>query len=363
MPASPPMTDFEIYYQAPQEASDEELQRYLDEACGGDMELRARVEALFALERPSTDFLEDNPVESSGLLMDGEELIAEGPGDVIGNYRLIEKIGEGGFGVVYRAEQSAPVRREVALKIVKPGMDTRQVLGRFEAEKQALAMMDHAHIAKVHDAGSTERGRPYFVMELVDGIPITKFCDRERLATRERLALFMEVCGAVQHAHQKGIIHRDIKPSNVLVTRHNGAPVPKVIDFGVAKATQQDLTDATIYTRQEQLIGTPAYMSPEQVEGGGQDLDTRSDIYALGVLLYELLTGTTPFDSKRLATASQEEVRRLIREEDPPKPSTRVSGMGAAQRRELAKSRKADPASLPRLLQGDLDWIVLKATE
>jgi tRNA A-37 threonylcarbamoyl transferase component Bud32 len=234
-------------------------------------------------------------------------------GTVIDRYKLLEKLGEGGFGTVWAAEQREPVKRRVALKVIKLGMDTRHVVARFEAERQALALMDHPNIAKVLDAGATETGRPYFVMELVRGIPITQYCDQEQLATHTRLDLFMKVCHAIQHAHQKGIIHRDIKPSNILVTLHDGVPVPKVIDFGVAKAIQQDLTEKTIYTQMQQFIGTPAYMSPEQAEMSGLDIDTRSDIYSLGVLLYELLTGATPFDAKELMRSGLDEMRKIIR--------------------------------------------------
>ena len=246
-------------------------------------------------------------------------------GDRIGRYKLLEKIGEGGMGVVYMAEQEEPVRRRVALKIIKLGMDTRQVVARFEAERQALAMMDHPNIAKVLDGGATETGRPYFVMELVQGVPITEFCDKNQLSTEERLKLFIPVCQAIQSAHQKGIIHRDIKPSNVLVTLHDGVPVPKVIDFGIAKATNQKLTEKTLFTNFATMIGTPAYMSPEQAEMSGLDIDTRSDIYSLGVLLYELLTGTTPFPEKRLRSVGYSEMQRIIVEEEPERPSTRLT--------------------------------------
>jgi len=239
-------------------------------------------------------------------------------GSTIGRYKLMEQIGEGGMGVVYVAEQTQPVRRKVALKIIKPGMDTKQVIARFEAERQALAMMDHPNIARVHDAGATESGRPYFVMELVRGIPITDYCDRERLSVPERLELFVLVCRAVQHAHQKGIIHRDLKPSNILGTVIDGAAVPKVIDFGVAKATGAALTERTIYTAFQQFVGTPLYMSPEQADLAGMDVDTRSDVYSLGVLLYELLTGTTPFDQETFRQAAFDEMRRIIREQEPP---------------------------------------------
>jgi len=249
----------------------------------------------------------------------------EKPGDQIGRYKLLEQVGEGGFGVVYVAEQREPVKRLVALKIVKLGMDTRQVVGRFEMERQALALMEHPNIAKVFDGGATETGRPYFVMELVRGIKVTDYCDQNNLPTIQRLELFIQICRAIQHAHQKGIIHRDIKPSNILVTLHDGVPVPKVIDFGIAKAIQQELTEKTVYTQLQQFIGTPAYMSPEQAEMSGLDIDTRSDIYSLGVLLYELLTDKTPFDGKKLLGAGLDEIRRIIREEEPSRPSTRVT--------------------------------------
>src|ERR1017187_771066 len=286
------------------------------------------------------------------------------PGDRIGRYKLLEEIGEGGCGVVYVAEQEQPVRRRVALKAIKLGMDTRQVIARFEAERQALALMDHSNIAKVLDAGATETGRPYFVMELVRGIKITDYCDKNNLSTEERLKLFIQVCSAIQHAHQKGIIHRDIKPSNILVTLHDGVPVPKVIDFGIAKATSdQRLTDKTVYTAFKQFIGTPAYMSPEQAEMSGLDVDTRSDIYALGVLLYELLTGKTPFDAQRLVAAGLDEIRRIIREEDPPRPSNRLSTLVAAEQTIVAKRRHVEPPKLLGLIRGDLDWIVMKCLE
>jgi serine/threonine protein kinase/WD40 repeat protein len=291
-------------------------------------------------------------------------LLTEKPGGRIGPYKLLEQIGEGGCGVVFVAEQERPVRRRVALKVIKVGMDTRQVVARFEAERQALALMDHPHIAKVLDAGTTEEGRPFFVMELVKGIPITRYCDENRLETKERLKLFIDVCLAIQHAHQKGIIHRDIKPSNILVADHDGVPVPKVIDFGIAKATtNQRLTDKTLYTAIEQFIGTPAYMSPEQAKLSGLDIDTRSDIYSLGVLVYELLTGRTPFDSTRLVEAGLDEIRRIIREEDPPRPSTRLSTLDAAEQTAVATRRHSEPPKLLGLIRGDLDWIVMKTLE
>lgn len=287
----------------------------------------------------------------------------EAPGTVIGRYRLLEKVGEGGFGVVYVAEQREPVKRRVALKIIKLGMDTRQIVARFEAERQALAMMDHINIAKVFDGGATNGGRPYFVMELVRGMKITDFCDQNNLSTRERLGLFIQVCQAIQHAHQKGIIHRDIKPSNVLVTVNDGVPIPKVIDFGIAKATQGELTEKTVYTQFQQLIGTPAYMSPEQAEMTSLDIDTRSDIYALGVLLYELLTGKTPFDHKELVKAGLEGMRRMIREQEPLRPSTRFSSLQLEERTTAAYRRGMDAPKLVQQLRGDLDWIAMKCLE
>src|SRR5205807_694134 len=277
-------------------------------------------------------------------------------------YKLLEPIGEGGFGVVFLAEQTQPVRRKVALKVLKPGMDMRQVVARFEAERQALALMDHPNIARVFDGGETTGGRPYFVMELVKGIPITEFGDRNSLNVRERLGLFVHVCAAVQHAHQKGVIHRDLKPSNVLVTVQDGAPLVKVIDFGIAKALGQQLTDKTLFTGFAQMIGTPLYMSPEQAALSNVDVDTRSDIYSLGVLLYELLTGTTPFDKERLKEASYDEMRRIISEEEPPKPSTRISTLGQAATT-VSAQRKSDPKRLSQLVRGELDWIAMKALE
>ena len=292
----------EVFFAAMERESPEARAAYLDEVCGSDLELRRRVERLLDAQPKMGSFL-DSPAAGPTMTLAIRQAL-EGPGTVIGPYKLLEQIGEGGMGIVYMAEQTQPVRRKVALKIIKPGMDTRQVIARFEAERQALAMMDHPNIAKVLDAGATESGRPYFVMELVRGIPITEYCDQHRLPIHKRLDLFMQVCQAVQHAHQKGIIHRDIKPTNVLVTAIDGVPLPRVIDFGIAKATGQSLTDKTLFTGFAQLIGTPLYMSPEQAELSAVDIDTRSDIYSLGVLLYELLTGTTPFDQGTFRTAA-----------------------------------------------------------
>ncbi|MHC4080471.1 MAG: serine/threonine protein kinase [Planctomycetota bacterium] len=343
---------------------------FLDRICGGDDDLRKEVEALLAVHDRSGDFL-GAPTHVAPTLADaGNTALLEGEavGTVIGRYRLLEEIGEGGFGTVYMAEQQSPVRRMVAFKIIKLGMDTKQVIARFEAERQALAMMEHPNIAKVLDAGATETGRPYFVMELVKGVPLGEYCDTEGLSTVERLKLFIEVCHAVQHAHQKGVIHRDIKPSNVMVTMHDGRPVPKVIDFGIAKATNARLTEKTLFTEYRQLVGTPEYMSPEQAEMSDFDVDTRTDIYSLGVLLYELLTGTTPFDSHDLRRGGFGEIQRIICEEEPPKPSTRLSSMqtargGSTSLPDVARNRRTDPTSLRRSVRGDLDWIVMKAME
>jgi serine/threonine protein kinase/tetratricopeptide (TPR) repeat protein len=289
--------------------------------------------------------------------------VTEQAGDRLGRYKLLQQIGEGGCGVVYMAEQEEPVRRRVALKVIKLGMDTKTVIARFEAERQALAMMDHPNIAKVLDAGATDAGRPFFVMELVRGVKLTDYCDQNKLSTEERLNLFIQVCQAIQHAHQKGIIHRDIKPSNILVTLHDGVPVPKVIDFGIAKATQGRLTDQTLFTAFEQFIGTPAYMSPEQAEMSGLDIDTRSDIYALGVLLYELLTGMTPFDTKELLAFGLDKLRQAIREKEPERPSTRLRTMLQEDLTSTAQRRQTDPPKLIYLVRGDLDWIVMKTLE
>jgi serine/threonine protein kinase/sugar lactone lactonase YvrE len=293
----------------------------------------------------------------------GEDSQAPGNHERIGRYRLLQKLGEGGCGIVYMAEQEEPVRRVVALKVIKPGMDTKQVLARFEAERQALALMDHPNIARVLDAGATDSAHPYFVMELVHGVKITDYCDENNLSTAQRLELFIQVCRAIQHAHQKGIIHRDIKPSNILVRLDDGKPVPKVIDFGIAKATEQRLTDRTLFTAFEQFIGTLAYMSPEQIRLSGLNIDTRSDIYSLGVVLYELMTGQVPFDPQRLGEAGIEEVCRVLREEDPPRPSVRISDLPEPEQAGIARRRQSDPPKLVARLRADLDWIVVKTLE
>jgi WD40 repeat protein/serine/threonine protein kinase len=353
------MNEEEIFHQALARRP-EERAAYLEQACAGDPPLRAAVEALLRANVGASGFLEQ-PALAPVATVD-EQPVREKLGTVIGPYKLMEQIGEGGMGLVFVAEQQQPVRRKVALKVIKPGMDTRQVIARFEAERQALALMDHPHIAKVLDGGETASGRPYFVMELVKGVSITDYCDQSQVTIRERLELFLHVCQAVQHAHQKGIIHRDIKPSNVLIMSQDGTPLVKVIDFGIAKAVGQQLTDKTVYTQFAQLIGTPLYMSPEQAGESGVDVDTRSDIYSLGVLLYELLTGTTPFDAERLKEAGYDELRRIIREEEPPKPSTRISTLGQAATT-VSANRKSDPKRLSQLCCGDLDWIAMKALE
>lgn len=337
---------------------------YLERACGGDPELRRAVEALLREYDHLGDFLEKTP-NTPGTKAKAEAASSERPGDYIGGYKLLEQIGEGGCGVVFMAEQSTPVRRKVALKIIKPGMDTKSVIARFETERQTLALMDHPNIAKIFDAGATQSGRPYFVMELVRGIKITDYCDQHSMTTEDRLKLFIQVCQAVQHAHQKGIIHRDIKPSNILVTTTlEGAALPVVIDFGIAKATtDQRLTDKTLFTAFEMLIGTPAYMSPEQAAFTSVDVDTRTDIYSLGVLLYELLTGSTPFDTEALLKSGLDETRRVIREEDPARPSTRLGKLTNADLTTVAQRRHSEAPKLIRAVRGDLDWIAMKALE
>ncbi|MCP4709225.1 MAG: protein kinase [Planctomycetes bacterium] len=333
---------------------------FLDVACGSDQPLRTEIESLLHAHDHAGSFMAAPALDPHVTLDDAP--LTEGPGTVIGKYKLLENIGEGGMGVVYMAEQKEPVRRKVALKIIKLGMDTKQVVARFEVERQALALMDHPNIAKVLDAGATDTGRPYFVMELVRGIPITEYCDKSNLNTRERLDLFIPICHAIQHAHQKGIIHRDIKPTNIMITLHDSKPVPKIIDFGIAKATNQQLTEKTLFTRYAQMVGTPEYMSPEQAEMSGLDIDTRSDIYSLGVLLYELLTGATPLDADTLRNAGYNQMQKIIQEQEPDKPSTKLSTMGQAAR-EIAKHRSTQPDALRKLVKGDLDLVVMKALD
>ena len=346
----------EIFEQALDITPAEERLRFLTSACGKDAALLARVQALLRADESGESFLPEQP--KAAIVP-----ITEKPGDRIGRYKLLQQIGEGGCGTVYMAEQTEPVRRRVALKVIKLGMDTKQVIARFEAERQALALMDHPNIAKVLDAGATETGRPYFVMELVRGIKITEFCDEKSVPTADRLKLFTQVCQAIQHAHQKGVIHRDIKPSNILVTVNDGVPVPKIIDFGIAKATAGPLTDKTFFTAFEQFLGTPAYMSPEQAEMTSLDIDTRTDIYSLGVLLYELLTGRTPFDPSELLQSGLDEMRRTIREKEPDRPSTRLSTMAEGELTTVAKHRHTEAPRLIHLVRGDLDWIVMKCLE
>jgi eukaryotic-like serine/threonine-protein kinase len=346
-----------IFLQAIAIATDEERADYLQSACAGNEALRVEIEALLRAHARPQHILDAPDVGSPPL----DQPPLEKPGTQIGPYKLLQEIGQGGMGVVYMAEQTEPVERRVALKIIKPGMDSPQVIARFEAEEQTLAMMDHPNIAKVFDAGVTDSGRPYFVMELVRGVPITQFCDEHRITPRERLELFVPACHAIQHAHQKGIIHRDIKPTNVLVAEYDDRPVPKIIDFGVAKAVQQRVTERTMFTQFGQVVGTMDYMSPEQAKLNELDIDTRSDIYSLGVLLYELLTGETPFDRQRLRSAAFDELLRIIREEEPPRPSTRLSSSESLP--SIAANRQTEPKRLSTLMRGDLDWIVMKALE
>ena len=358
----------ELLFEAALELEDPvERAAYLEQECAGDLALRARLDRLLSAHGLSKVFFEGcrpalSPPES------GDAAIAAAPADeklgaFIGTYKLLQKIGEGGCGVVYLAEQQKPVSRRVALKIIKLGMDTKNVIARFEAERQALALMDHPNIARVLDAGATTTGRPYFVMELVHGIRITEYCDERQLDARQRLDLFIQVCHAIQHAHQKGIIHRDIKPSNILITHYDGVPAPKVIDFGIAKAVEEKLTDKTLFTLYGNFIGTPAYMSPEQAEYSGLDIDTRSDIYSLGVLLYELLTGKTPFEQVELLASGLDEMRKTLREREPHRPSTRLDTFHPDELTATAFRRHIEPPKLQLLLKGDLDWIVMKALE
>ena len=356
----PEKSEVDLFTEAVQLPADKRS-AFLEAACRGDLELRASVEALLRAHMESGEFLEQAPAEiRARTAAPGEKA-----GDRVGRYKLLQQIGEGGCGVVFMAEQELPVRRKVAIKIVKPGMDTKTVIARFEAERQALALMDHPNIAHVLDGGATESGRPYFVMELVRGIKITDYCDQNSLKTAARLDMFLDVCDAVQHAHQKGIIHRDLKPSNILVTTMpSGKPLAKVIDFGVAKATTDlRLTDKTLFTAFDLLIGTPAYMSPEQAALSSVDVDTRSDIYSLGVLLYELLTGTTPFDTKELLKRGLDEVRRVVCNIEPPRPSTRLGTLMAADLTSVSRHRQVEPPRLLREVRGDLDWIAMKALE
>ena len=349
----------DIFDAALRQASPEDRAQYLNEACAGNSDLRRRVERLLRAVSDAGSFLE-TPAQDPQATIDQPPI--EQTGTQVGPYKLLQEVGQGGMGVVYMAEQQEPVRRKVAVKIIKPGMDTRQVIARFEAERQALSLMDHPNIARVLDAGATGSGRPYFVMELVKGQPITDYCNEHHLTPRQRLELLVPVCQAIQHAHQKGIIHRDIKPSNVLVAEYDQQPVPKVIDFGVAKATSQPLTEKSMFTGHGQIVGTLEYMSPEQAKVNQLDIDTRSDIYSLGVLMYELLTGTTPFDKQRLRSAAWDEMLRIIREEDPPKPSTRLSDSKDSLP-SISAQRQTEPAKLTRLVRGELDWMVMKALE
>ena len=361
-----------VFCQAAEITDLEQRRRFLDEACGADQALREQVEKLLGQSQGAGDFFKECAPALERSAEDADRVLSAAEAALepelpeskrIGAYKLLQKLGEGGCGVVYMAEQQEPIRRRVALKIIKLGMDTRNVIARFEAERQALALMDQPNIARILDAGATETGRPYFVMELVYGVKITEYCDQNRMSMRERLELFIQVCNAVQHAHQKGIIHRDLKPSNLMITMHDGVPVPKVIDFGIAKATEQRLTDKTLFTSYAQLMGTPAYMSPEQMELSGLNLDTRSDIYSLGVLLYELLTGRTPFETTDLLKLGVEELRRTVCEQEPLSPSAKLKTLNNDELTKTARRRHIEPPRLLSQLRGDLDWIVLRCLE
>ena len=367
------MTKEQSLFEAALEIADSAAREsFLDQSCVGDLRLHERVVKLLAAHAKSDRLFSPGLADfvtgaldllTTSALADGAPAGAEKIGSRVGRYRILELLGEGGCGQVYLAEQEEPVRRRVALKIIKLGMDTQSVIARFEAERQALALMDHPHIAKVLDAGATESGLPYFVMELVRGVRITNYCDEHHLDTQQRLNLFIQVCQAIQHAHQKGVVHRDIKPSNILVAVNNDHPIPKVIDFGIAKATEGKLTDNPAFTFLGQFIGTPAYMSPEQAEMSGLDVDTRSDIYSLGVLLYELLTGRTPFDQNELANSGFDEMRRTLIEDEPKNPSTMLTSLTHTELTATAQRHHLEPPKLIKSVKGDLDWIVMKALE
>jgi serine/threonine protein kinase len=356
------MNESTIFEQALEKSPGTEREQFLAEACGDDAELRQRIDTLLLAHENPGSFL-DAPAERfiGGELSETILVEVERSGNTIGPYKLLQQIGEGGMGVVFLAEQTEPIKRRVALKIIKPGVDTREVIARFEAERQALALMNHPNIAKVLDAGTTEHGRPYFVMELVNGLSMTEYCDQHNLPTRERLKLFTAVCRAVQHAHHKGVIHRDLKPGNILVADYDNEAVPKVIDFGVAKATNQQLTEKTLFTQLGQVVGTLEYMSPEQAKRNQLDVDTRSDIYSLGIILYELLTGETPLDKESFRSAAFEEILRLIREEEPRLPNLKLSESQEIDA--IAAHRCVDPGRLRAIIRGDLDWIVLKTLQ